>query len=313
MFLPHPSRRSPSEFPPSGHCLYLLASRLQPDRFKMGITGNLAARMASLRVSFGELDLSASALLVGIASRREAHDRETTLKSSFAAPVWRCAAPIARPGTPLVGNGHKEWYRRVTLAPMLAVLTDTLAQEEAHGVVRYALWRGLPAIWGERDPDAGGLGREERRALRRDRAGREALVQSEERFGRLVSWMEAQRQGGRLLSASLLEEDLEGVLRREFTFAPSPGTVSGDLRRGAREWEDLLRWGHLSCHTHKLERWFNYLSCVTLPDDDSSVYTVEFSLNSFFRSVSPEDLVPHNDLPRCIWGWVAGEQKTTLP
>lgn len=314
-----PALSSPT---PNSACVYLLVSRLRPDIFKLGITDEIAVRIASLRGSFGGFDLNASAL-VGTVNRRAALVLEKTMQALFSAPACRATPPVISPcsrqeNAAVIGNGHTEWYQREVFDSMLAVVSELVVRDASFGAVRFSSpQRGIPAAWEVRSDAVRPVSPEERRLRRRERderEAREALEQSEEAFRRLMAWVEARR--GRLLSVSHPAEDDRGVLRRAFTFGlVSDGATSGDLHRSPVEWDEIapLSWFH--CHSATTPRFIchNYLEEIHLPSDEEATYTVGFALDPFFRTVTSGQITPPSDLPSRIWAWMVGPQAMTRP
>lgn len=299
---------------PNSACVYLLVSRLRPDIYKLGLADHLPARLVSLRYSFGDFDLHSSSL-VGAVSRREALRLEQLLATYFRASHWRATAPIVSPVSApgaSVSNGHQEWYQREAFEPILGVVADLIAQDAAGATARFALHRRIPAAWWDLGLPAAAPANWAERQRRREEAAREMLAAGEEAFRNLKAWVDARR--GRLLAVSPPAEDARGVLWRTLTFATPAEMSREDVRRGRGEWDALWPWACLRCRTRtniNIQR--NFLHVARLPEESDMTYVIEFAICPFFRTVSPEELVPVNDLPRRIWDWVAGPQAMPRP
>ena len=305
MSTPPPSEPISSSTPGTSRpCVYLLVSREEPEVFKLGITGDLPTRVASLASSFGACEPAASAL-VRTRHLRAALRLERLLQTAFDAARWRTVGP--RPGgRGERGNGYTEWYRREALEEMLRLVADLIVRDAKVDVERFAIERDLSTFLRrsahEGSDRTAGAGRSRGRA-RAEADGRARWEQGEVAFQRLQEFVEGRRD--RLLSAGLPTIDAQGCLRRTLTFQAQPEVETQAQSPGADEWDALFSLCRLAYRTHREHGGINYLQhCRYLAADRVEL---EFALAPLFNS-PPETFFPPSDLPRRLWAWFSDAQ-----
>ena len=294
---PAPTPSEPSGFGAPGTlctCVYLLVSRDQPEVFKLGITGDLPTRVASLASSFGACEPGASAL-VRTRHLRAALRLKRLLQTAFDAARWRTVGPRLG-GRDERGNGHTEWYRREALEEMLRLVADLITRDDKAGVERFVIERDLSAFLRrsahEGSDRTAGAGRSRGRA-RAEADGRARWKQGEVVFQRLQEFVEGRRD--RLLSAGRPTIDARGCLRRTFTFQAQPEVETQAQSPGADEWDALFSLCRLAYRTHREHGGINYLQhCRYL---SNGRVELEFALDPLFNG-HPDTFLPPSDLPR---------------
>ena len=224
---------------PSTACIYLLRSAVDAGKMKLGITNHLAARLDSLRQSFGPLDLSRS-VVIGAKTRRAAYNLENALKMVFAGPAWRVPNGPQGPG-PIHAqtcNGHTEWYAAHAAEPMVAFVEEIIKRDEASGTDRFRIERGAERLeaWCQRAPSA-------RARIRLSDGERAAdaearLAESEKNFRRVQAWMEVRRD--HLIDIRPSLPGREELLGRVFTLRLSPVTDGRADEAARMDWEELV-------------------------------------------------------------------------
>ena len=218
--------------------------------FKLGITGDLPVRLASLNLSFGPCDPVAS-VLIRTRTMRAALRLEQFLQTAFDASKWRATAPLTT-GEGRSGNGHTEWYRREALEEMLLLVAGLIVRDAEAGLERFVIERNLTEILRREEPAAllpAQRGGQSRRHARAEADGQARWEKSEASFQRLQEFIEARRD--RVRSVGRPRIDSQGWLRRTFTFQARPDLEMEGERSGSDEWDELFSFCTLFYRTHR--------------------------------------------------------------
>ncbi len=304
-----PSSATPHQefpLPREAAYLYLLASRREPETFKVGITRRPAMRFEALTKRFGDFDLEASVLVVA-KNRRAALDLEAILKSVFAAPVWRAEPPVAtaKKGRGKHSDGDTEWYRSRAFEPMVGFVTALAEHDGCCDLHRFSVVRNIQDcdLWRDHLRN---LGVQTRFRSPADvaRKAQEALIRNEVNFASVQKWMEQHRH--KLVSATPVTGDANGNRQRTFVYRDDDSHGANSDEPGS--WgEDGLASAcvvsHVSEHGSKH---FTYFGGSTMTADGSTS-SVEFMLTpSFTRAAT--DCPALSDLLTRIEDWLG-----TLP